>query len=144
MIMIQMGHIINNCRSYDRIHIDSCHTLGNHTLMCVHTDGNHADTATFTTKQKHTHMKKKKKKLLYCICIYLCKNLIAKSQRASRGSTRIQINNIPFFSGGMVSFCLWHCVLQTHVVVFYHQDAVLRIIYYITDTNNNSPWRNEM
>ncbi len=55
MIIIQMGHIVNNGRSYDSIHIDSSHTVCNHMLMCVHTDGNHADTATFPTKQKHTH-----------------------------------------------------------------------------------------
>ncbi len=46
----------------------------------------------------------------------------------SRGSARIQINNLPcifdFFFFWMISFCLGHCLLQNHAVFFYHQDAV--------------------
>ncbi len=56
-----MGHIVNNGRSYACIHIDSLYTVCNHTLMCIHTDGNHADTATFPTKEKHTHTYMKKR-----------------------------------------------------------------------------------
>ncbi len=66
--------------------------------MCIHTDGNHADTATFPTKtEKHTYMKNVVKKK-----DYLSKKLIVKlrphqmtgaSQRVSRAVTRAQQNS---------------------------------------------------
>ncbi len=70
-----------------------------HTLIMSHRDDKHTDTDTFPTSHKHTYMKnvEKKKK-------HLCKKAISKfrphqmtaaSQRASRESGRIQINNIP-------------------------------------------------
>ncbi len=161
MIIIQMGHRVNNGPSYDSIHIDSLHTVCNHTLMCIHTDVNHADTATFPTKQKHTHthiwknvVKKKKKD-------YLSKKSIAKlrphqmtgaSQHASRAVTRARQNSnkqssayLSLFFFWMLSFCLRHCVLQNLFVFFLPpRRCFLSVIYSIMDTNNNFPWRNEM
>ncbi len=134
MIIIQMGHIVNNGPSYDSIHIDSCHTVCNHTLMCVHSDGYHSDTATFPTKQKHTHIWKmllKKKKL--------SKKPIAKlrphqmtgaSQRVSRAVTRVHLNSnkqssaylLLFLGGWSHSVCDTAC--YNFFLFFYHQDAV--------------------
>ncbi len=107
--------------------------VGNHTLMCVHTDGNHADTATFPTKQKHTHTHTQiwkmllKKKRIICPKSRSLSYAPIKWQlhhsvhhAPSRESGRIQINNLlrifHFFFFWMVSFCLWNCVLKNHVV----------------------------
>ncbi len=66
----------------------------------------------------------------------------------SWGSARIQINNLPcifdFFFFWMISFCLGHCLLQNHAVFFTTKTLFLSVICSITDTNNNSPWRDEM
>ncbi len=64
----------------------------------------------------------------------------------SRGSARIQINNLPCifdFFFWMISFCLGHCLLQNHAVFFTTKMLLLSVICSITDTNNNSPWRDE-
>ncbi len=153
MIIIQMGHIVNNGPSYDSIHIDSCHTVCNHTLMCVHSDGYHSDTATFPTKQKHTHIWKmllkkkncpKSRSLSYApirwqVCHSVC-------HEPSRECTWIQINNLPrifyFFGGdGLILFVTLRATI--FFCFFTTKTLFLSIIYSITDTNNNCPWRNE-
>ncbi len=64
----------------------------------------------------------------------------------SWGSARIQINYLlcifDFFFW-MISFCLGHCLLQNHAVFFTTKTLFLSVICSITDTNNNSPWRDE-
>ncbi len=81
-------------------------------LIISHTDANQTDTATFPTKHKHIYEKN----------YYLSKKPIAKllphqmtvaSQRASRESDRIQINNIPliydfFFWDVLILFVTLH------------------------------------
>ncbi len=159
IIIIQMGHIVNNGRSYDRIHIDSCHTVCNHTLMCVHTDGNHADTATFPTKQKHTHshirkMLLKKEKIYYLskkpIAMLRPHQMTGASQRASRAVTRARQNSnkqssaylsLFFFLDGLILFVRLYATKP--YCFFTTKMLFLSVIYSITDTNNNSPWRNE-
>ncbi len=108
--------------------------VGNHMLMCVHTDDNHSDTATFPTKQKHTHiyekccLKKKKKD-------YLSKKPIAKlrphqmtgaSQRASCAVTRACQNSnkqsSTFFLDGLILSVTLHATKPC--CFFYHEYAV--------------------
>ncbi len=72
------------------------------TLICVHTDDNHADTATFPTQ--HTHISKnveEKKEVIFGrkqIAKLRPRQMTAASQGASHAVTRerqIQINYIP-------------------------------------------------
>ncbi len=108
-------------------------------------------------RNTHTHISEKccwKKKKNYS-----CKKLIAKlrphqmtgaSQRESRAVTRERQNSnkqssaylsLFFFFDGIILFVTLHatkpCCFFTTKTLF------LSVIYSITDTNNNSPWRNE-
>ncbi len=90
---------------------------------------------------------------------YLCRKPIAKlrphqmtgaSQRASRAVTRERQNSnkqssvyLWLFFCWMISFCLGHCLLQNPAVFFTTKTLLLSVICSITDTNNNSPWRDE-
>ncbi len=77
-------------------------------------------------KKKRFIWQKKKRSLSYAPIRWQVRHSVRHAP--SRGSARIQINNLPlifhFFFFWMISFCLWDCMLQNCDVFFYHQDAV--------------------
>ncbi len=115
-------------------------TVSNYMLIISHRDVNHTDTGTFSTKHANIYencWRRKKKKCFFFYLIVLKRSLsyapirwqVRHSVRhaPSRGSARIQINNLPcifdFFF--LDDFILFGTLSATKsCCFFYHQDAV--------------------
>ncbi len=122
-------------------------------LIISHTDVNHTDTGN-SPQNTQTYMKnvEEKKKRIICAKKAITKlrphQMTGESQHApSRGSARIQIINLPcifdfFFWDDIILFgtlpATKSCCFFTTKMLF------LSVICSITDTNNNSPSRDEM
>ncbi len=135
-------------------------TVSNDMLIISHRDVNHTDTGTFSKKHANIYencWRRKKINVFSFFLIVLKRSLsyapirwqVRHSVRhaPSRGSARIQIINLPcifwLFFFWMISFCLGHCLLQNRAVFFTTKTLFLSVICSITDTNNNSPSRDE-
>ncbi len=118
--------------------------------MCVHTDGNHADTATFFTTHTHTYMKnveEKKRKRVICAkrrslsyappppddsCVTACvtREWQTSNKQYSMYLTFFSLDDLILF---VTLYATKPCCFFTTKMLF------LSVIYSITDTNNNSP-----
>ncbi len=135
-------------------------TVSNYMLIISHTDVNHTDTGTFSTKHANIYencWRRKKRNVFSFYLIVLKRSLsyapirwqVRHSVRhaPSRGSARIQIINLPcifdfFFFGWFHS--VWDIVCYKIVLFFFTTKTLfLSVICSITDTNNSSPSRDE-
>ena len=122
------AHIVNYhvlmcwCPVIEMVIIQMCHKVNK--SHSIHIDGIHIDSCDYTVIAK-----------------FRLHQMTGASQRASRESARIQINNLPpifhFFFLWIISFCFWHCMLQNHAVFFTTKTQFLSVSYSITDTNNS-------
>ncbi len=135
-------------------------TVSNYMLIISHRDVNHTDTGTFSTKHANIYENcwRRKKRNVFFFFSY-CAKKIAKlrpyqmtgaSQRVSCAVARERQNSnkqssvyLWLFFFWMISFCLGHCLLQNRAVFFTTKMLFLSVICSITDTNNNSPSRDE-
>ncbi len=110
-------------------------TVSNYMLIISHRDVNHTDTGTFSTKHANIYENcwRRKKRNVFCAKRSLSYAPIRWQVRhsvrhaPSRGSARIQINNLPcifdfFFFGWFHS--VWDIACYKIMLFFYHQDAV--------------------
>ncbi len=156
--VIQMAHIVNN------------HIIMAFYIDCIHTDICEQSVITcwlsaiqmviiqiqeHSPQNTQTHMKTvEKKKRIICaksrsLSYAPIRWQVRHSVRhvPSRGSARIQINNFPciidFFFFFRWSHSVWDIACYKIMLFFATKTLFLSVIRSITDTNNNSPWRDE-
>ncbi len=159
ILIIQMAaHIVNNhiimAFYIDCIHTDICEqsviTCWLSAIQMViiqiqsHSPQNTQTYMKNVEKTKKGLFGKKKQSLSYAPIRWQVRHSVRHTP--SRGSPRIEINNLPrifnyFFFGWSHSVC--ETVCYKTVMFFTTKTLFLSVICSITDTNNNSPWRNE-